>query len=175
MTALTLDTAQSALRIHTFAEGLLARLAHDLELRCGGLQGTAEPGGRTAKLEASIREIEVRGVLKRGDVDAGALSAKDREDIAAKMRREVFHAESGTIRVEVTMDGARARLHLTLPSGRTVDLETRPALDEKDARVHARGTLELSLAALGSDVIKGPMNAFRMKDRVEVHYDVVFG
>ena len=41
VTDLVLDPAQSRVRIHTFAEGLLARLAHDLELVCGDLSGHA--------------------------------------------------------------------------------------------------------------------------------------
>jgi hypothetical protein len=40
--------------------------------------------------------------------------------------------------------------------------------------VRAAGKLEVSLYAIGSDVVKGPMNAFRVKDRVLVTFDVVF-
>lgn len=40
--------------------------------------------------------------------------------------------------------------------------------------VHASGSFEVSLMAIGSDVVKGPMGAFRVKDRVKVLFDVRF-
>jgi hypothetical protein len=39
---------------------------------------------------------------------------------------------------------------------------------------HAKGTVEVSLAALGSKPVKGPMGAFRVKDRVRISFDLVF-
>ncbi len=164
---LVLDAAASRVRIHTFAEGLFARLAHDLEIVCGSLSGAASREGKTATIEAALSSFEVAGVLKDGRVDERALSPGDRRDILEKMRREVFHAEaSARVKVGASPDGVK----LLLPSGRELAIATRIAIDD----LRATGSFEVSLSAIGSDVVKGPMNAFRVKDKVTVLFDVRF-
>jgi len=44
----------------------------------------------------------------------------------------------------------------------------------KGSAARVRGDLVVSLSALGSSTVKGPMNAFRVKDAVEISFDVVF-
>ena len=179
MTDLALDPAASGVRIHTFAEGLFARLAHDLELVCGSLSGSASRATKSAVIEAPLAAIEVVGVLRDGRVDDRALSAGERRDIVEKMRREVFHVRpealaDARVRVEATPEALR----LLLPSGAAIAiplaLAARPELRDEGATLCASGSFEVSLSAIGSDVVKGPMNAFRVKDRVVVVYDVVF-
>ncbi len=175
MTDLVLDDRESRIRIHTYAEGLFARLAHDLELVCGAVSGVASKEARAATIEASVAGIEVAGVLKDGHVDDRTLSAGEKRDILDKMRREVFHAGADArVRIEATLaDGGAARVRIVMPNGRAVEATSRPDVRDQDGVVRASGSLDLSLAAIGSDVVKGPMNAFRVKDRVVVQYDVV--
>ncbi|HEY8079115.1 MAG TPA: hypothetical protein VIF62_33515 [Labilithrix sp.] len=164
---LVLDARASRVRVHTFAEGLFARLAHDLEITCGSLEGTASRDAKTATIEAPLSALEVAGVLKDGRLDEHALSASDRRDIASKMLREVFHADaSARLKVEATIEGVK----LFLPNGRELAIATRVNVEE----LRATGSFDVSLSAIGSDVIKGPMNAFRVKDRVAVLFDVRF-
>jgi hypothetical protein len=180
VTKLVLDPAASRIRVQTFAEGLFARLAHDLELACGSLSGAASREEATATVEVPLAGIAVGGVLRDGAVDVHALSAGDRREILEKMRRDVFRAqgEDARVRVESTLDGAggTARLRIMTPNGRTTETTTRPVVrDEAGAApVRVTGSLELSLSAIGSDVVKGPMNAFRVTDTVRVHYDLSF-
>lgn len=186
MTKLVLDAARSRLRIRTFAEGMFARLAHDLELTCGGLSGAAERGvapardpreaNGTAKLDVPIARIEVSGTVKDGRLDPRGLSASDREDVLAKMQRDVFHARDAgaVVRVEATLEGGEMRVKVLPPNGRALERSASVRLAPEGDGIRASGTLELSLAGLGSDVVKGPMNAFRVKDRVEVDFEVVF-
>lgn len=168
MTDLVLDAKKSSIRIQTFAEGLFARLAHDIELTCGTISGSATD--RSATIEVPLSGVEVAGVLKDGRVDERALSASDRRDILEKMRRDVFHGD-GCVRVEASLEetGA-ARVKITTPSGRTTTVTTRPKIDG----TRASGSLEISLSGIGSDPVKGPMNAFRVKDVVVVRFDVQF-
>jgi hypothetical protein len=170
VTDLALDAQKSTIRIQTFAEGLFARLAHDIELTCRSISGTAS--GRTATIEIPLSGIEVAGVLKDGRVDEQILSASDRRDILDKMRRDVFHAGADArVRVEATLDEkGTARVKIVPPSGKSIDVTSRP--DVEGTRV--RGSVEISLSAIGSDVVKGPMNAFRVKDVVVVRFDVLF-
>ena len=169
--------------MRTFAEGLLARLAHDLELACDELSGTAtrEGEGGSASIEAPLRGFEVAGVVaKDGRLDERGLSPTERRDCIAKMQHDVFHAgPEGVVRVEAHLDGdgKEARIRVVPPNGKAFEAVVRADVraDGEDGKaVRATGSFELSLAAIGSDVVKGPMNAFRVKDRVKVTFDVVF-
>lgn len=181
---LVLDAARSRVTVHTFAEGLLARLAHDLEIVCGGLEGSAATAGSaddvatkgSARVEAPLRAMAVGGVLgKGGGVDERALSPNERRDILAKMQSDVFHAgNDAVVRVETHVDGAAARVRVIPPNGKAVETVVRPEVRADGAGIRATGSFELSLAAIGSEVVKGPMGAFRVKDRVRVSFDVVF-
>ncbi len=90
-------------------------------------------------------------------------------------KSEVFHAGlEAIVRVEAHLDGGSARVRVVPPNGRGVEIIVRPTVRALGDAVRATGTFELSLAAVGSDAIKGPMGAFRVKDRVRVSFDVVF-
>jgi hypothetical protein len=182
VTELLLDAAASRVRIQTFAEGLLARLAHDLELGCSGLTGTAirvgEDGTSTgsARIEAPLRDLSVLGVLgKDGRVDERALTPSERREIVAKMYNDVFHARpDASVRIEATLEGGRARVRLVPPHGPAVETSIEPQLRTDGRFLRVSGTFDLALSSIGSDAIKGPMGAFRVKDRVRVVFDVAF-
>ena len=180
MTKLVLSPDKSRVRIRTFAEGLFSRLAHDLELVCRDLSGNAEradDGSGTATLEIPIARIDVSGTLKDGRVDPGGLSSSDRNDCLAKMRKDVFHASGdrgAVVRVEASVASGRARIRIIPPNGRTLERDVSVRLEhEADNGARASGSTAISLEALGSAPVKGPMNAFRMKDQVEVHFELV--
>jgi len=185
VSALVLDPAASRITVHTFAEGLFSRLAHDLELHCGSLDGTASPPGAGAgdEGEASVTVplagITVGGVVARdGRVDAQAMAPSDRRDCLAKMRSDVFHAPGdASVRASAKLErGGSATLRITPPSGPVVSVSIRPALEIAREReeIRVRGSFDLSLAAIGSDVVKGPMGAFRVKDVIRVSFDLRF-
>ena len=179
MTKLTVDPEKTQVRIRTFAEGLFSRLAHDLELVCRGVEGTAErssPDKGLATLSVPIAKIEIAGTLKNGRVDPAGLSPSDRDDVLRKMRRDVFHAKdaSGAVTVEATLEAGRARVRVIPPTGRSVDRPVSVRLEPADAGARVTGSFELSLDSIGSAPVKGPMNAFRVKDSVEILFDVTF-
>ncbi len=179
MSDLLLDAARSRVRIHTFAEGLFARLAHDLELACEGLVGTASrtaDGTGTARVQVTVRDVAVAGVIgKDGRLDERVLSASDRREIAAKMQQDVFHAgPDAVVRIEATLEGARARVRFYPPNGKGVEVTVEPELTSDGAELRAQGAFEISLASIGSSVIKAPMGAFRVKDHVRVTFDMLF-
>jgi hypothetical protein len=179
VTTLALDTPRSRVRIHTYAEGLFARLAHDLALEHGDLRGSATrsaSGHASADVELSLEGLVVLGVLDGERVDEHALSPSDRRDILEKMRREVFHAEHGVVRIHAEVPGgnAPARVVVTPPRAMPITVLVRPDVIEEDGGVRVRGTAALSLAALGAATVKGPMGAFKVKDRVDVRFDVLF-
>ncbi len=178
MSELTLDPKSSKIRIRTFAEGLFARLAHDLELSATKFTGTAkrDGDGGSATVEVDIHAIDVAGVLhKDGRIDERGLSPSDKHDCLDKMRREVFRAKTGdVVKVTATLEGKSARVDVVPPNGRNVTRTVGVELAEEDVSLRVKGKVDVSLSAIGSATVKGPMNAFRVKDVVEVHFDVVF-
>lgn len=171
---LALDPARSSVRVHTFAEGLFSRLAHDLELTCRGVSG-ASSSADSATLEAPIDRIEVSGTRKGGRLDPSGLSSSERADILEKMRKDVFHTKGGSVRIEATRrEEGSARVRVIVPGGKSAERTAAVQITSGTDEVRVVGSLELSLAALGSDPVKGPMNAFRVKDGVEIYFDVVF-
>lgn len=181
MADLLLDPAKSRVRIRTFAEGLFAKLAHDLELTCTKLEGRASRNDGsltigTATVDVPVGGIEVAGILKGDTVDAKGLSQSERGDCLAKMRKEVFQSgESAMVRVHVVLDGGSARVKIVPPNGRSIERTARPTVtDDGDGRLRVKGAVDVSLASIGSATVKGPMNAFRVKDRVEILFEVVF-
>lgn len=181
MTDLVLDSEKSRIRVQTFAEGLFARLAHDLELACKDVSGKATRGEGegapkgSATLEVPLQGFVVEGVLKDGRLDAGAMSPTDQRDCLAKMHHDVFHARpDGVVRVEAHAEAGSVRVRIVPPNGKSLEVVTRPEIVAEGEGLRAKGTLEVSLSAIGSDVVKGPMNAFRVKDKVAVLFDVVF-
>jgi hypothetical protein len=108
---------------------------------------------------------------------ASILAQAERRDCIAKMQKDVFHSgPEGVVRAEARFDAkaSMVRVRVTPPSGKTVEAVVRPEVSTEAETVRAKGQLEISLAAIGSDVVKGPMNAFRVKDKVAITFDVVF-
>lgn len=175
---LVLDPDRSSVRVRTFAEGLFSRLAHDLELSCRDLSGSAERASETegtATIVVPIAKIDVAGTVKAGRVDPEGLSSSDRASCLEKMRKDVFHANDGAVHVSTKLESAKqARVSIMHPKGRTLERSVRVDVTSEESAYRVTGTFELSLAAIGSDPVKGPMNAFRMKDKVEIFFDVVF-
>ena len=174
---LAIDPEKSRVRIHTFAEGLLSRLAHDLEIVCEKMEGTAtrEGASATAALSVPLSAMTVSGVLKKGTLDTSVLSDSDCRDVLDKMRREVFHADAGAaVKVEVTLDGASAKVRVTPPKHRGVEVVLTPRISDVDGAVRVEGSFEISLASIGSDPVKGPMGAFKVKDRIKIFADLTF-
>jgi len=170
---LVLEKASSRLAVRTHASGLLARLAHDLEIVASEISGAAtlEDEGFSAELVVPVAGLRVAGVLRGDKVDQAALSASDRSEIERKIREEVF---SGTREIAVRARGAsrdRADISVEIASGRqslSVALRAR----EEGELVRASGRVELSMKRLGIKEVKGPLGAFRVDDAVEVLFEL---
>src|SRR6185295_2978151 len=154
----SLDPARTSILVHTFAEGLLSRLAHDLEIEARGARGVTDAPD-TGSIDVPVAELRVVGARKKNVVDPSALSASERADIEQKIRAEVLPGGEH-VRVVVALEGARARLTVTTPVSRARE-------EGNSGEIVVSGQCDLSLKALGIAPVKGPMNAFRLSDRVE--------
>jgi hypothetical protein len=170
-----IDKGASKLVLRTRKEGLLARLAHDLEITAGEFAGSASVDGDawTAEIAIPVSSLRVAGALRGDSLDTNTLSPKDRADIERKIREEVLSAGpevraraagSAPDRGEATVSigSSSARVHVshakTEPSG---------------AGFSVTGRAEVSLRALNIREVKGPLNAFRLRDTIEVLYTIV--
>ncbi len=168
------EAASSKILVHTRAEGLLARFAHDLELSCSNIEGRASLEGDawTAELSARVAAIKVEGVLKGTALDRSVLADNDRAEIERKIQREVLSASpvlearaKGASRTSgdatITLGQASERVRLT----QSVD-------EAEEGALRVSGRFKLLLSALDIKPIKGPMGAFRVKDGVELCYEL---
>lgn len=169
-----IDNASSKLTIRTRAQGMLARLAHDLSILARSIEGQAQlldKDGWSAALTVAP-SLFVEGVLKGDRVDTTVLSPADRQEIERRLldeilrRKEVHIDASGSARssgrAKVTMAGGSANA--------STQLQIR---ERDDGALEAKGQAELSLEALGVPPIKGPLNAFKVADTVVVQFALV--
>ena len=169
--SLLVDATAALITVRTRAEGLLARLAHDLELTAREVSGKVTVDGEawTADLSVPVAALRVEGALHHGELDRSALSASDRAQAEQKMRDDVFFGGArlvkatahGTSRTggeaTITIGSRSQRVPLTLSVAATAGGLTR-----------ATGQLTVSLTQLGVKPIKGPLGAFRVNDAVEI-------
>jgi hypothetical protein len=171
---LIIDSANSKLSIRTRATGMLARLAHDIELAAADIRGQAvrNDEGFSGELVVPVSGLRVVGQLHGDRLDPAGISNSDRLEIERKIREEVFlgtkeiHLRGrGTAwnRADVTVETTRGKM--------SVPISIRGS--EADGRVRISGRTELSLAALGVREIKGPVGAFKVKDAVEVLFEII--
>lgn len=172
---LLVDSSASLISVRTRAEGLLARMAHDLELAAPLFRGRATRDGDawTADLSVAVASLRVVGVLRGNHLDGAALSAGDRAQIEQKMRQDVFFGGAREV-TAVARGTQRAGGEATVSIGTrsqsvSLTLSVEPT---SEGKLTATGQFTLSLARLGVKPIKAPLGAFRIKDAVEVLFTI---
>jgi hypothetical protein len=176
---LTLVLEVSRLGIETTAKGLLAKLAHDLSITASDFsaQASFEADTATVVLRVPVRGLSVEGVRRRGVVDRTVLSSSDRTDIARKLREEVLTSAEVVITASATVaEGARrAAATGTIEVGRkTAPLRFDADVKRNGADATVSGRATVSLAALSIPPVKGPLNAFRVDDAIDVTFELSF-
>ena len=175
--ALSLDAPGSRLVVRTRAVGMLARLAHDLELVATRFDARAEIDGDawTGSLSIPVDALEVAGALKGERVDPSVLSPSDRAEILKRMRADAFR---GAVVVEVRATGTgrdRAELVIAIDGTRESPRFCAVFATREDGEAIAvTGTTKLSLKSIGAREIKAPLGAFSVKDEVEIVFDLRF-
>ena len=172
---LLVDSAAAKITVRTRAEGLLARFAHDLELTGREVSGnvTVDGDAWTANLSVPVAALRVSGVLHGAEVDRSALSASDRAQVEQKMRDDVFFGGARAVTAAAhgtSRTGGEATIAIGSRSQRApVTLSVEAPFG---GPTRATGRLTVSLAQLGVKPIKGPLGAFRVKDAVEILFDI---
>lgn len=179
VTRYRLDPTASTLHVLTFSEGLFARLAHDLRLVVRDVHLVAErDAAGTARVEGAIAlaSIVVEGIMKDGSLRADVLTERDREEIHAKMRDDVFGgaAPAAELGIRGTLCEGTLEVDVKGPDGRSARARRRIEITPRADGETIHGEVELSLRDLAGRDVKGPLGAFRIADRVRVVFHASF-
>ncbi len=173
MTTRRVNPDESTVVVRTRAEGLMSRLAHDLELRAGQFEGQVRLEDDEQNWSASLRfpivGLTVVGVLRAGAVDEGVLSAREHAQITDKVQNDILLGPEVLVRVNgKTRDAGQGVVRAPRGQQRIrFDLKH----DEQDGAL--TGQIELSLERLGVAPIRGPLGAFRVADEIVVQFRLV--
>ncbi len=134
----TFDASTATCRVFTEKEGLLSRLAHDLELDVRDFSVKVEGGVVLGTFEP--RSLKVLHAL-RGGRPTSALSDKDKGDIEANVAREVLPSPAPIRFVSSSVksgpSGAHVAGSLTLNGQeRAIEVDTRIEANRLVAEVH---------------------------------------
>lgn len=156
-------------RVLTFKEGLLSRVAHDLSLRLERHR-VATDGSR---LEADLypESLVVEGAIRGGQLDPALLSEADKRDIGVNIREKVLHTSTHPaieLRADVFRTDGRIELGGPLRMlGRPVEI--RFEVRELDGKWS--GEVELVPSHWGIQPFKALLGAIKVQDRVVVRFD----
>lgn len=170
-----LDLSASTLVLRTRAAGLLARLAHDLEIAAPELTAEATvdaAGAWSAEIVVPVAALRVAGTLHGDRLDRAGLSASDRAEVERKIREEVL---AGTREVRVRASGAsrdQAEARVALAQGAATVKARLSATDQPGGAVRVTGSSALSMRALGLREVKGPLGSFKLRDEIEVLFEL---
>lgn len=153
-------------RVYTFRRGLLARLGHDLQLNVGRFELALDGAELRGRFE--LGSLRVEGAIKRGALDAQALSESDRGQIERAAVEEVLHVArnpEATLTAQVRAAGSRFVLagQLTL-HGQTGQLSC--AIEPRAARWSAE--LELVPSRFGIAPYRALGGTLTLDDRVRI-------
>lgn len=93
MSLVRIDASSAACLVFTEAEGALGGLGHDLAIRVTRFALDVDTSARTVRGTFDAGSLIVEAAVRDGQLDPGALSAKDKAEIERNIRREVLHSE----------------------------------------------------------------------------------
>jgi len=160
-------------RVFTFAEGLLSRIAHDLRLHIEAEGVQIQRSGAEVSAELEPDRFIVDGAINNGQLDRDALSPRDRNKIVGTVRGEILKTSQhpmirfkGTVREQgehvLELAGELELAGLRRPLAFVATRE--------DGRIKARLTLRPT--TWGIRPYKALAGAIRLQDRVVIELDL---
>jgi len=158
------------IRIFTFKEGILSRVAHDLQLTLHRFDVTVDDG------EVSCRfwpeSITVDGAIMNGNLRPNTLKNKDKKEIVQNIQTKILHTSAhptAELRGQLQGDGAQTRLTGTLQiAGRTRPFQM--AIEHQEHRW--TGEVSIKPTDWGIQPFRALMGAIRLQDRILVRFDL---
>lgn len=122
----------ASVRVFTFKDGLLARLAHDLQIRATDWE--IEIDGDAVRARFGLAGLRVDGAVERGHVADGVLSSSDRSKVERTMTDDVLEVRrfpAATFTGALDRAAKRVTGELGL-HGHTIGLPPMPVREEGD-------------------------------------------
>ena len=151
----------ASLHVHTYREGVAAKVGHDLVIEVTRWEATVE--AESVELTADPHSLTVR----EGRRGVKPLTDKDRDEIRRNIDEKVLHGKPIEFRsTAVRRDGAQ----LTVEGELTMGGGTRPISARLDVGADGRatGTIPLTQSAWGIKPYRGLMGALKVRDELEV-------
>lgn len=161
---------QAAIYVHTFKDGLLSKLAHDLLLRPE--QVALEVQGNRVEVRCDTAQWEVLGTMQAGKLVQPGPSASDQQKILQNLCRDVLQSERHpTARYTGTATpdgkgGLHVAGHLTLCG---VSLPLSFSLTRVDGLL--RGGFEFVPSRFGIKPFRALGGALKVQDRVRIEIE----
>ena len=155
----------ASLHVHTYREGVAAKVGHDLIIEATRWEATVDEGA--IELTADPGSLEVR----EGHRGVKPLTDKDRREIRKNIDKDILGGEPIAFRSsEVAQDGGR----LAVTGELTMAASTRPASFELELGSDGRlnGRLPVTQSEWGIKPYRGFMGALKVRDSVDVVIDV---
>ncbi len=149
----------ASLHVHTYREGVAAKVGHDLVIEVTRWEATVDDGA--IALTADPASLEVR----EGHRGVKPLSDKDRREIVKNIDAKVLGREQIVFR-STSVDGDAVAGELTM-AGATRPVSAR--LDTAGGRI--RATIPLVQSEWGIKPYRGLMGALKVRDDVEIVID----
>lgn len=157
-------------RVFTFKEGLLSRVAHDLRLSTTAL--TIAQQGADISATVDPHSLIVDGVMHGSRLDPRGLGGRDRAKVLQTMRGEVLAVErhppprfEGTVEIVGAAIRARGRLRLA-------GVERPLTIDARRAGGRITASVSLRPSDHGIRPYKALAGAIRLQDRVRIELDL---
>jgi hypothetical protein len=177
--SLIVDKKRSTLTVWTFKAGLLARLAHDLQIEVSEYHFVVHGDFRkewSAELGIPVLGLGVLGAVKNKVLQAGKLSLDDRAEIEQTLRSEVLEADRfPLIHYRASFHGPenQENIHgeLTL-KGQTRPVHVSGRLEKTITGVHLQGRVKILQSDFGIKPFQAFLGALKVKDEVEATWDI---
>lgn len=101
------DEKTAECQVFTFKDGLLSKMAHDLDIAVTRFKVDVDPSAPSIRAEFDPRSLRVKHAVKDGVPDPKALSDSDKEKIATQIQSEVLEVSQHERIVFVSKQVAR--------------------------------------------------------------------
>ena len=153
----------------TFKEGLLSKVAHDLQLIIEQYRIASD--GRRIEGEFRPESLSVVGAMRRGVLDTGVLSDGDRREIGVNIREKVLHTDRHPT---IAFSGRVARgdrTHRVVGPLTLMGVSHEIAFDVRERDGRWTGEVEIQPSRWDVQPFKALLGAIKLQDRVIVRFD----
>lgn len=159
------------LNVHTYREGLAAKVGHDLVIEVTGWDATVEVDEHGAVTSVALNADPGSLQVREGKGGAKPLSDKDRADIRRSIGEKVLGADQISFRSSAASRDGAGRLRVE--GDLAIAGRSRSAVFELDAGDDGTvaGTLPVTQSEWGIKPYRGLMGALKVRDAVDIVLD----